>query len=397
VHSQVLVAFAVAIGLAAAGPASAAGGRSSEACPGDQISTVNGCVSAGQARDDIEAIVDDAVESHGLRAALVRVELGDRTLSKLSRGESMAGAPADMRMHFRIGSMAIPHLITLLLQLQDDGRLSLEDPLSNWLPQVANSDEVTLRMLGNSISGYPDWAQGNDSFSDTLSADPFRQWRQSELLKTAFDQPIVCDPGACFHYAHTNFMLLQKVIRKETGESVARLIRRRVFRPFGMRQTKISAEPGIPEPVLHAYYSGRGFYEDSTYWSPSWTIGHDTIMTGTIGDLVKAARGIGTGTTLSAESSRDRFAPTTVGLSPALTPSFYFGLGILVENDWQWQNPNLTGFTGIQGYFPPRDISVGLTVTNGKAAAATDINYSQRLFNSITDYLTPGNPVTFQG
>ena len=64
----------------------------------------------------------------------------------------MAGAPANMKMHFRIGSMAIPHLITLLLQLQDEGRLSLEDPLSNWLPQVATSSAlVPARELGVSI------------------------------------------------------------------------------------------------------------------------------------------------------------------------------------------------------------------------------------------------------
>jgi CubicO group peptidase (beta-lactamase class C family) len=320
--------------------------------------------------------------------------MGDRTLFRATRGESMAGVPAAMDMRFRIGSMAIPHLITLLLQLEDEGRLSLDDPVSNWMPQLANSDEVTLRMLGNSISGYPDWAQEHPSFVAQLMENPFRQWKQSELLQQAFDQPLICDPGDCFHYAHTNFLILQKVIKKVTGESVARQIRREVFRPLGMKHTKISAEPAIPGPVLHAYTGDRGFYEDSTYWSPSWTIGHDTIMTGTIGDIVKAARGIGTGATLSRSASRDRFAPDTVGLSPAFTPDFYFGLGILIQNGWQWQNPNLTGYTGIQGYFPERDIAVGLTVTDGPTTPI-DPNYSQKLFNSITDYLTPDNPVTF--
>ena len=59
-------------------------------------------------------------------------------------------------MHFRIGAMAIPYLINVLLQLQDQGRLSLDDPVSNWLPDLPNADRVTLRMLASNTSGYPD-------------------------------------------------------------------------------------------------------------------------------------------------------------------------------------------------------------------------------------------------
>lgn len=391
------VVVALALSLVPLTPASAVAGDASGLCPGGQVSTASGCVSFGEAQSSVERIVESSVEEHGLRAALVKVEIGDRRLVELSEGESMVGSPASNRMHLRIGSMAIPHLITLLLQLQDDGRLSLDDPVSNWLPQLPNADGVTLRMLANSTSGYPDWAQRNPDWDGLLSADPFRPWKQSELLQIAFDQPLECDPGACFQYAHTNFLILQKVIQEETGESVARLIRQRVLRPLGLRQTKISAQPDIPAPVLHAYYAGRGFYEDSTFWNPSWTIGKDTIMTATTGDILRSARAIGTGELISRKASRERLAPTTVGLAPAFSEDFYFGLGILVMSGWSFQNPNLTGFTGIQAYLPPRRISVALTVTNGPDAAASDNNYSQRLFNAITAYLTPDHPVTFEG
>jgi CubicO group peptidase (beta-lactamase class C family) len=68
---------------------------------------------------------------------------------------------------------------------------------------VPNAGRVTLRMLGHSISGYPDWIQGNPAFVDLLSANPFRLWTDQELLAHAFAQPLICAPGACFHYAHT--------------------------------------------------------------------------------------------------------------------------------------------------------------------------------------------------
>src|SRR5262249_3049052 len=93
---------------------------------------------------------------------------------------SMAGGPANRRMHFRIGSIAIPYVIDLLLQLQDKGRLSLDDPVSKWLPNLPNADRVTLRMLANSTSGYADWIQENPDFVKALFADVFRQWQTSE-------------------------------------------------------------------------------------------------------------------------------------------------------------------------------------------------------------------------
>jgi D-alanyl-D-alanine carboxypeptidase len=122
----------------------------------------------------------------------------------------MAGAPATRRMHFRIGSIAIPYLIDQLLILQDEGKLSLDDPVSNWLPGLPNGDRVTLRMLANSTSGYPDWIQGNPSFTETLLADIFRQWKTQALMDAAFSQPLICDPGTCFHYAHTNYVVLER-------------------------------------------------------------------------------------------------------------------------------------------------------------------------------------------
>ncbi len=390
--AAVLAALAVAIYLLLTASAAATAGDEASPCPGKEIRTASGCTSLGEARREIETIVNGAVEGNGLRAALVRVDVGRQTVATLSPGESMAGVPATPRMHFRIGSMGIPYLINLLLQLQDDGRLSLDDPLSNWIPDLPNADRVTLRMLANNTSGYPDWIQGNDAFVETLFADVFRQWRPSELLDVAFGRPLACEPAECFHYAHTNYAVLSKVIHEVTGKSVGRLIRKRVFRPIGLRDTDISALPGIPAPVLHAYTSDRGPYEDSTFWSPSWTIGKDTIMTGTIGDIARSARAIGTGELISPEASREQFAPTTADY-PGVPADLYFGLGIVVSNSWRFQNPQLNGYTGIMAYLPPGKITLALTVTNGASAADTGVNYSQSLFGELAAYLAPDHPI----
>src|SRR4029453_3005025 len=130
------LAAAVSAAVLASSPPASAGGLSS--CPRAKILTASGCTSL--------AAAGRAVQDNGLRAALTRVDLGYRTVARVAAGESMAGVPANLRMNFRIGSIAIPYVIDLLLQLQDRGRLSLDDPVSNWLPSLPDADRVTLRM-----------------------------------------------------------------------------------------------------------------------------------------------------------------------------------------------------------------------------------------------------------
>jgi D-alanyl-D-alanine carboxypeptidase len=373
-------------------PPAATADLSGDSCRGSEIRTAAGCRDLAEAGREVENIVRQSLAANDLKAVLARVDVRNRTIAALSPGESMAGAPANLRMHFRIGSIAIPYLVDLLLQLQDRGRLSLDDPVSKWFPDLPNADAVTLRMLASASSGYPDWVQGNDSFQAALLADPFRQWTSDELLENAFAQPLICDPGACFHYAHTGFVILGRVVQEVTGKPVGTLIRSRVFRRLGIDDTRISALPAMPQPVLHAYVNERGFYEDATYWSPSWGISGSLLMSSTIGDVIRSAKALGAGALVSRRAQRQRVAPVTVGLHPGFSDSLYYGLGILVANGWLFQNPELNGYTSIMAVLPSRRISIALSVTEGESAAQTPTNFSERLLGEVTEYLTPQSP-----
>src|SRR3954454_503126 len=168
------------------------GAATAAGCAQGRIRTASGCTALVAARREVEAIVHRQVEANGLRGVLARVDVANRTLARVAAGNSMAGVPTNFRMHFRIGSIAIPYAIDVLLQLQDAGRLSLDDPLSKWLPKLPNADHVTLRMLANSTSGYADWVQENQTFLNTLYANVFRQWTTNELLNIALARPALC-------------------------------------------------------------------------------------------------------------------------------------------------------------------------------------------------------------
>jgi D-alanyl-D-alanine carboxypeptidase len=381
-------------------PASAAARANSDAtgsgaCATGKVSVAGGCGSRTAASGHLRALVGKAMGEMGLRAAIVRVDTGSQTLTEFAVGNSMTGTPASPDMYFRIGSMAIPDMITVLLQLQDEGRLSLDDKLSKYEPELPDASRVTLRMLANNTSGYVDWIQGNLSFVEELFENPFRFWTANELIQIALSRPPACDPGTCFHYAHTNLSLLSRVIAKVTGHSVEQEIRERVLEPLGLRHTQISRYAAFPGPALHSYTTMRGPYEDATFWSPSWTIGAGQVMAATVGDIARTARAVGSGELISPPAYRESVADTSAGL-PGTKPGFYYALGQLVDNGWIIQNPMLNGYTGVMAYLPKRKLSLAIVATT-RASADPEAAYATLLFERLGAYLAPGSQAHLPG
>lgn len=380
---------------ASAAAKAGASGTASGPCGGGKLSVAGGCASRAAAGKQVRALVKQAMAELKLKAAIVRVDTGSQRLAEFALGSSMTGIPARPNMYFRIGSMAIPEMITVLLQLQEEGKLSLDDKLSKYRPGLPNADRITLRMLATNTSGYLDWIQGNLPFVEALIENPFRYWTPTELLQIAFARGQACEPGTCFHYAHTNLSVLSEVIAKVTGNSVEREIRERVLEPLGLRHTQISRYAAFPGPALHSYVNIRGPYEDATFWSPSWTIGAGQVMSATIGDVARTARAIGSGELISPASAREFVANTSAGL-PGTLPGLHYGLGAIVSNGWIVQPPMLNGYTGVMAYLPKRKLSVAVVATTLPGAEAEQY-FATILFERIGAYLAPNDPVDLPG
>lgn len=352
-------------------------------CPRGNIPQGGTCISTQKATQEIAALVQQAMQDDDLKAVILRVTVGEQNVMTMAFGESMTGVPATTDMHFRNGSVAIAYLTTVLLQLDDEKKLSIDDPLSKWFPDLPASDHVTLRMLASSTSGYADYVPDAE-FEKALYADVFRQWTPQELLDIVMARPMACEPGTCFNYSHGNFVLLGEVMQKVTGQPVAQLIQQRILRPLGLRNTASMETAQIQTPVLHAFSAERGTYEESTYWNPSWTLAKGAIMTSDIADIAKSIRAIGMGRLVSRSAHQQQLTPS------AANPRY--GLGILIVNDWVVQNPSFAGYAGIGAYQTSTDITIAVSSTKGPKADV-NLNYSQKIFGLIANYLDPANPL----
>lgn len=359
------------------------GGDDDENCAIGQVVLEATCTDSAKAAERVRRMVRKTMTELDLRSAIVSVSVDDTPLLTEAWGESAPGQAATVDMHWRSGSIAIAYLTTALLQLQDQRVLSIDDKLSKWLPDFPHAADITLAMLADSTSGYADYVDLNVL---PLYKDVHRQWRQDELIKAALAQPMKCKPGTCFSYAHTNFVILGRVMAMASGRPVAELIRTGVLEPLGMRETRSDSTPFIPPPVLHAFSSDRGRYEDSTDWNPSWTIAEGAIMTSTVPDVMHSAAAIATGRLVSPEAFAQFLEPRTASF-PQMSTERYYGLGILVSNGWVMQNPSFFGYSGLMAYLPSKKIAIAVTTTLGPASP--EGNTSEQLFRRIAQDLAP--------
>jgi CubicO group peptidase (beta-lactamase class C family) len=285
--------------------------------------------------DAVMKIVRDTMAQAHLKAVIVRVTADGEEIVTQAAGESMTAVPATTNMHFRNGAVAISYVSTLLLILVDEKKVRLEDKLSKWLPDVPHADRVTLGQLAQMTSGYVDYVIGNTEFENALYADPFRQWEPDQLLGYATSRPLLYEPGTNWNYAHTNYVLLGKALEKATGQDMPKLLEDKVLRPLGLTNTANSFTPEIPSPVLHAFTSerrtalkipsGTPFYEESTYWNPSWTITHGAIQTTNIYDMQASAAGLARANCCPRNPTKSWCPPTfaaKLACSPAAPPAW---------------------------------------------------------------------------
>lgn len=358
----------------------------------------------GAKADAVIRIVRDFMTQAHLKAVLVRVTVAGKEVVTRAVGDSMTGVPATTAMHFRNGAVAISYVATLLLKLVDEKKLRLDDKLSRWLPDFPHADRVTLGQLAQMTSGYPDYVLGNEAFDAELYANPFRQWTTQELLDQISSRPLLYDPGTNWNYAHTNYLLLGLALEKAAGQDMPTLLQRKVLSPLGLTATANSDTPAIPEPALHAFTSERRaalkipagvpFYEESTFWNPSWTITHGAIQTTTIYDMEATAVGIGSGRLLSADSYKKMVSTELRGKTRAQpgcptcfeqNDGYSYGLGIVISGHWLLQNPMFAGYAAVEAYLPSQRVAVAVAVTYAPEAFDDQGNYrNQRFVDAAT-------------
>jgi D-alanyl-D-alanine carboxypeptidase len=195
----------------------------------------------------------------------------------------------------RIASTAKAFSGAVSLSLVDQGTLRLDGTLGDLLPgSPAAWSPVTLAQLLNHTSGVPDYTQSPE-FAEQLTSDPGGYVPPSEIVSWVADEPLEFEPGSAYAYSNTDNILVALIAEAVTGRAYGNELRRRVYRPVGLRQTSLPSTPAMPLRFVHGYdidpSSGR---EDvSTLLSPSgaWASGGIVSTPADLNRFVRAYAG----------------------------------------------------------------------------------------------------------
>jgi D-alanyl-D-alanine carboxypeptidase len=159
--------------------------------------------------------------------------------------------------HFRIASNTKTMTAAVIMQLAQEGSLSLADPVSKYVASVPNGDNITIAELLEMRSGLDNYTNAPE-ISASIDHNPTRIWTADELLAIAFARPPDFSPGTAYEYCNTNYALLGLIVEQVDGKPLAQAMQRRLFEPLGMQHTALPASTvnTVPEPYSHGYLFG---------------------------------------------------------------------------------------------------------------------------------------------
>ncbi|PTB19575.1 D-alanyl-D-alanine carboxypeptidase [Trinickia symbiotica] len=300
--------------------------------------------------------------------------------------------PIPTNAHFRVGSVTKTWTGTVVLQLVQEGKLSLSDPVSKYVANVPNGDAITIAQLLSMRSGLYNYTT-NLAFNQTLDSEPNKVWTTSEMLDIAFSNPVYFAPGAGFMYSNTNTVLLGLIIEQLTGMSAADAIKTRLFVPLGLTDTFLPPQndTSLPAPFAHGYQWGtnvetamsealsperqaaaaNGTLQPtdvtgaSTSWA--WTAGSGISTVTELAEYVQRMVG---GGYLSADLQAERLASCTP-IQPSDPNSASYCLGLAKFGTFYGHTGEIPGFNTFMGYDPATRTTIVTWATSAEAPDGT--------------------------
>jgi len=257
-------------------------------------------------------------------------------------------------MHFHIGSITKTFTATIILQLIDEGKISLDETvdqvIQEWLPDyfdftIPYSDTITIRNLLEMRSGMGNYSF-DSKFMQDINNNPLTKWDPKTLIRYGVeskDTPAY-PPGTRSEYNNGNYILLGIFIEKITGNTYADEVMERIIKPLNLKNTSVPSDPSMPDPYAHGYkYSetNNELVDLSTATDPSWGWAAGSMIS-KVADLLTWANALAEGTLISSTMQQERMRMFEIDIEDFSGISY--GLGIYSDNGAIGHGGDYSGF-----------------------------------------------------
>jgi CubicO group peptidase (beta-lactamase class C family) len=319
-------------------------------------------------QQEMEAFVQVHL-ANGNFAGAVLVARGDEVLFQGGYGKAdlELDVPNTPETVFRLGSLTKQFTAAAILQLQDQGRLSVNDTLDRYLPNAPHAGEVTLAQLLSHSSGIPDppgLAEGKGGSNLRQAHTP------DEIISLVAGQPLEFTPGSQYHYCNVCYLMLGRIIEIVSGQSYADYLAEHIFQPAGMTATGVDDASNIVPHRAAGYTWDGQTYRNAEFVDMS-NVGGAGVLYFTVGDMYKWDRALNTDALLS-PAAREAFFTPTVSTGDGLSYAYGWFIRETPEHTQALHSGGINGFVT----FVIRDAATQLYVvvlSNVEHGAAEDV------------------------
>ena len=291
---------------------------------------------------------------------------------------------ASASTEFYAGSLSKQFTAACVLLLAQQKKLSLDDRVTKYVPELTVARNVTIRELLQQTSGLPDVREAR-GIPHALT----QPVKTADLIKAANALPMRAKPGTAFDDDGFNYLVAALVVQRASGLPLSVFESTQIFQPLIMTSTFLAGDQGISPRHAAGYTRARGRFVPVRPWDPSWLLGNGDLVT-TVQDLAKWD--IGLPLLLNVDSVRDMWTPS--GL-PGELP---YGMGWVVDQRggqrYFWQSGALPGFNAMNALLPDEHVAVIVLANAGSQGAQTTVQ-AQRLADRILNVVAPLPPAHF--
>lgn len=285
----------------------------------------------------VERLRQDTAALHALGISGVQARViapdGRQTVATSGTADLNTGRPVSSNGYFRMASTSKTLVATVVLQLEAEGRLSLDDTVEHWLPGVVqgngnDGNRITIRHLLQHTSGI------HNNLPGYTTPEEYYQQRHNiygpeQLVARAMAHAPDFPPGEGWAYSNPGYVLLGMIIQKATGQPAHQEIEDRILRPLGLDHTRwTGTSPTLPRPHAKAYQLfGPGSLVDVTDQVP---VDHETSYATTTRDENRLLRALLAGRLLPPRQLAEmkRTVPVSADVQQ-LWPGGRYGLGLV--------------------------------------------------------------------
>ncbi|MDR3476589.1 MAG: serine hydrolase [Gammaproteobacteria bacterium] len=313
--------------------------------------------------------------------------LNDPKIYNFYSGTVMLNSFQDVTSHhlFQLGSVTKTYISAVLLQLEAEGKLTIDSPIGQWFPEYPRWSKITVKQLLNMTSGIYNFTKMIDLMKMS-PADRLKQWQPNELVNVAYEHTDYFPPGKAWQYSNTNYVLAGMIIERVTNQPLATVLQERLLSKLHLTHTYFLPYP-YPDTILQRMVRGYRDKVDITQFNMS-SYGAAGAMIANSEDVIHWTNALFNGTVLKPQQLTEFMTTVPFQDQPPKPAGSRYGLGIYLTNipqlgDVWWYSGVTDGYISMLAWIPNKKTFIAANIDHRVGNQYGTLMPEQALFDEI--------------